>query len=148
MWGGTPASVLGCAPSSPAPMKAWKIAYWIVTVLLSLFIVGGSVPDILQVEGAVMLFEQLQYPAYLLLIVGWAKILGVIGIWQRWWPFLREWAYAGLVIDLLGAFVSHLFVNDPPLLYSASLAGLALTLASYALLRKAYGGTARLAAVA
>ncbi len=124
-----------------------KIAYWIVTVLLSIFIVGGAIPDIMQIQAALDLFAQLQYPAYLLLIVGWAKILGVIGIWQRWWPFLREWAYAGLVIDLLGAFISHLFVGDPPSLYSASLVGLALTLASYALLRKAYGSSTRMAAL-
>ncbi len=126
-------------------MKAWRIAYWIVTVLLSVFIVGGSIPDILQIEGALLLFEKLGYPAYLLLIVGWAKILGIIGIWQRWWPFLREWAYAGLIIDLLGAFISHMFVNDPPSIYVASLVGLAFTLASYVLLRKAYGDKARLA---
>lgn len=124
-----------------------KIAYWIVTALLSLFIVGGSIPDIMQIEGALTLFDQLGYPPYLLLIVGYVKILGIIGILQRRWPFLREWAYAGLVIDLLGAFVSHLFVGDPFQLYVASLIGLALTVASYILLRKVYGKTARLAAL-
>ncbi len=135
-------------PIPPLPlMKSWKIAYWIVTVLLSFFIVGGAIPDIMQIEGAVALFQQLQYPTYLLLIVGYAKILGIIGIWQRWWPFLREWAYAGLVIDLLGAFVSHMFVGDPAFIFIPSLVGLALTLASYALLRKAYGDQARLAAL-
>lgn len=128
-------------------MKSWKIAYWIVTVLLCLFIVGGSVPDIMQVEGALMLFQQLGYPSYLLLIVGWAKILGVIGIMQRWWPFLREWAYAGIVIDLAGAFASHLFVGDSAMFYMPSLIGLLFTIASYVLLRKAYASTAKLAAI-
>ncbi len=128
-------------------MKSWKIAYWIVTVLLSFFIVGGAIPDIMQIPEALDLFTQLGYPPYLLLIVGWAKILGIIGIWQKWWPFLREWAYAGLVIDLLGAFISHLFVGDPASLYSASLVGLVFTFASYALLRKAYGEKTRMAAL-
>lgn len=128
-------------------MKAWKIAYWIVTVLLSAFIVASSIPDVLQVEGAVMIFEHLGYPTYMLLIVGWAKILGVFGILQRWWPFLREWAYAGLVIDLLGAAASHMFVGDPVPMYAPALVALILTLASYVLLRKAYGATARLAAL-
>jgi len=127
--------------------KAWKITYWIVTVLFSLFIVGSALPDILQVEGALMLFEQLQYPAYLLLIVGWAKMLGIIGIWQRKWPFLREWAYAGLVIDFLGAIISHLFVGDSPVFYIPAAVALVFVIASYALLRKAYGNTARLAAI-
>ena len=129
-------------------MKSWKIAYWVVTTLLSLFIVGGAIPDILQIEGAVQLFESLGYPTYLLLIVGYAKILGVIGILQTKLPFLREWAYAGLVIDLLGAFISHMIVGGEQLAIAIpSLVGLILTIVSYALLRKAYGTTARLAAL-
>lgn len=123
-----------------------KISYWIITGLLSFFIVGGAIPDILQIQGAIDLFTELGYPQYLLLIVGWAKILGVIGIMQTKWPFLREWAYAGLVIDLLGAFVSHTIVAggfDP--LSIPSLVGLVLTFASYVLLRQAYGKDARLA---
>lgn len=125
-----------------------KLTYWIITGLLSFFIVGGAIPDILQIQGAIDLFTELGYPQYLLLIVGWAKILGIIGILQTKWPFLREWAYAGLVIDLLGAFVSHSIVGDVWFLRMPSLVGLILTIASYVLLRKAYGKTARLAAVA
>lgn len=124
-----------------------KLAYWIITGLLSFFIVGGAIPDILMIQGAKDLFAELGYPDYLLLIVGYAKILGVIGILQTKWPFLREWAYCGLVIDLLGAFVSHMFVNGTPYIWVPSLVGLILTLASYVLLRKAYGKEARLAAV-
>lgn len=124
-----------------------KIAYWIVTGLLSFFIVGGAIPDILQIDGALQLFQQLQYPSYLLLIVGYAKVLGVIGIWQPWWPFLREWAYAGLVIDLVGAVLSHMFVGDSLGFMLPALIGLVFTIASYALLRKAYGSTTRLAAL-
>ncbi len=116
--------------------KAWTITYWIVTTLLSAFILIGAVVDVLQVPEAVALMTELQYPAYLLLIVGWGKILGIIGIWQRWWPFLREWAYAGLVIDLLGAFISHMFVGHGPDVYSGSLIGLFLTLLSYVAYRK------------
>ncbi len=129
-------------------MKKWTIAYWAVTGLLSLFIVGGSIPDVMQIEGAVLLITQLGYPPYLLLIVGYAKIAGVVGILQTKWPFLREWAYAGLVIDLLGGFVSHVMVDGgvTPIAIP-SLVGAILTLVSYALLRKAYGHTARLAAL-
>jgi hypothetical protein len=128
-------------------MKSWKIAYYVVTVLLSLYILLGSIPDILQIKEAVDVMAGLQYPAYLLLIVGYAKILGIIGIWQKMWPFLREWAYAGLVIDLLGAFISHVYVGDGPELYSGALIGLVLTLASYALLRKTYAKQWKLAAL-
>lgn len=123
-----------------------KLTYWIITGLLSFFIVGGAVPDILMIQGAKDLFAELGYPDYLLLIVGWAKILGVIGILQTKWPFLREWAYFGLIVDLGGAFLSHTIVAggfDP--LSIPSLVGLVLTVTSYVLLRKAYGKESRLA---
>lgn len=119
-----------------------------MTVLYSLFMVSTAIPDVLQVQGAVTLIHGLGYPTYLLFIVGWAKILGIIGILQRWWPFLREWAYAGLLIDTLGAFISHMFVGDPTSVYVVSIVAVILTLVSYALLRKAYGDQARLAALA
>jgi len=127
-----------------------KIAYWIITGLLSFFIVGGAIPDIMMIQGAIDLFTELGYPNYLLLIVGWAKILGIIGILQTKWPFLREWAYFGLIVDLGGAFASHMFVlqNGTPYVWIPSLVGLALTFASYVLLRKAYGKNARLAPLA
>jgi len=127
-----------------------KIAYWIITGLLSFFIVGGAIPDIMMIQGAIDLFTELGYPNYLLLIVGWAKILGVIGILQTKWPFLREWAYFGLIVDLGGAFASHMFAPSAvnPYLWVPSFVGLVLTFASYVLLRKAYGSKARLAAIA
>jgi uncharacterized membrane protein YedE/YeeE len=128
-------------------MKSWKIAYWIVTVLFSLFIIATALPDILQVPGAVQLFQELGYPTYVMLIVGWAKVLGIIGIWQQWWPFLREWAYAGLVIDFVGAFASHRFSQDAAFLLMPSVVALVLVISSYALLRKAYGDQAKLAAL-
>ncbi len=57
--------------------------------------------------------------------------------------------YAGLVFDLLGTFVSHMFVPSAviPYIWAPSFVGLMLTLASYVLLRKAYGKETRLAAI-
>ncbi len=116
--------------------KGWTITYYVSTILLSLFIVPGSIFDIMQVPEAVEVMNRLQYPAYLLLIVGYAKILGIIGIWQTKWHFLREWAYAGLVIDLFGAFLSHLIVGDGMAYASGPLIGLVITLVSYVSFRK------------
>lgn len=119
--------------------KGWTLTYYISTVLLTLFIVPGAVLDIMQVPEALELMTRLQYPAYLLLIVGYAKILGIIGVWQTKWRFLREWAYAGLVIDLLGAFISHLIVGDGFAYASGPLIGLVITLLSYVSFRKSLG---------
>ncbi len=113
-----------------------KIAYYIITVLFSLFILLGSIYDIQAGDAAVQIMQELGYPIYLLYIVGYAKILGIIGIWQNKVTFLREWAYAGLVIDLVGAFISHLAVGHGPALYSGSLIGIVLVTASYILFKK------------
>jgi len=55
----------------------------------------------------------LGYPPYLLTILGTAKLLGALALLQNRLPTLREWAYAGFTINLLGATASHLFAGDP-----------------------------------
>ncbi len=117
-------------------MKKTKIAYYIVTVLFSLMILFGSYFDIVASPMAQEMMVHLGYPIYLLYIIGWAKVLGIIGIWQTKFPSLREWAYAGLFIDLAGAFVSHLFVGDPASVYSGALVGMIVLLLSYTLYKK------------
>lgn len=96
----------------------------------------ASIPDILRMPEAVQIFEHLGYPAYLILFIGVAKILAVIAILFPWFPRLKEWAYAGLVFDLIGAFYSHTSVGDPPSMWVWSVVALVLVTASYILYRK------------
>jgi uncharacterized membrane protein YphA (DoxX/SURF4 family) len=64
---------------------------------------GSAIPDALMMDLAKQGFKEIQMPAYLLPFVGIAKILGVIAILIPGKPRLKEWAYAGLTFDLLGA---------------------------------------------
>jgi len=90
-----------------------KIAYWIVTGLMAALLVLSAVPDVLMVDGAVEMFTHLGYPKYLLPFIGVAKLLGVLVVVVPGLPrSLKEWAYAGLVIDLVGALYSHISVGD------------------------------------
>lgn len=93
-------------------MKNTKIVYYISTGILSLVMLAGAYGELSFQDTATDMFVHLGYPLYLLYILGVAKILGVIGIWQNKIPTLREWAYAGFFIDLIGALSSHLFVGD------------------------------------
>jgi DoxX-like protein len=71
---------------------------------------------VLYVSGAPMIRETLThlgYPGYLLVILGAAKLLGSAALLQTRVPTLREWAYAGFMIDLIGAVASHAFTGDP-----------------------------------
>ncbi len=57
---------------------------------------------------AVAGITSLGYPAYFATMLGIAKLLGVIGIWQNKVRFLKSWAYAGFTFDTLFATISIL----------------------------------------
>lgn len=105
--------------------------------MMAILMLIASIPDVLKIPEAVEIFTHLGYPTYLLPFIGVAKILGVIAVVYPGFPRLKEWAYAGLVFDLVGAFYSHLSVGDPPSMWSGSVIGLVLVSASYILYRKA-----------
>jgi uncharacterized membrane protein YphA (DoxX/SURF4 family) len=94
-------------------LKNITIGYWFFTGLLIALMLLGSIPDIMSAPEAVALFKHLGYPAYLLPFIGVAKLLGVIAILMPGFPRIKEWAYAGFVIDLTGAMYSTIAVGDP-----------------------------------
>jgi uncharacterized membrane protein YphA (DoxX/SURF4 family) len=70
-------------------------------------------------------FESMGYPPFFLTILGVAKILGAIALVQPMFKRLKEWAYAGFTITLIGAAWSHIAVGQPfiaPLIFMVMLA--------------------------
>ncbi len=112
-----------------------RIAYWIVTGLMSALMLLSAVPDVIKHPEAITAFKHLGYPEYLLPFIGVAKILGVIAVLFPRFPRLKEWAYAGLAFDVIGAFYSHMSVGDPLSVAIFPLIALALILGSYFLYR-------------
>ena len=112
-----------------------KVLYRTVTGLTAVLMLLASIPDILQIPEAVSIFARLGYPRYLLPFLGTAKALGVAAIIVPGLPRLKEWAYAGLVFDLLGAVFSHLSVGDPPPAWIPAAVALLLVGGSYLLYR-------------
>ncbi|MBE7436874.1 MAG: DoxX family protein [Spirochaetales bacterium] len=100
-------------------MKKINILYWLSTGLLLFFLLPGSVMNIMQTDDWVEVFKLLGYPGYLLPFLGVAKLTGCIVIAQPKFPRLKEWAYAGIVFDLVGAVYSSLMAApfDPKLLF-------------------------------
>ena len=84
-------------------MKKTTIAYWIITILFAAFMMMSGIPDAVSMKDAVDIFDKLKLPAYLLPFLGVAKILGAIAIVIPGFPRIKEWAYAGLIFDLVGA---------------------------------------------
>ena len=94
-------------------MKSTKIIYWVFTVLMLAIMGLGSIPNIMSTPESVELFKHLQYPLYIIPFIGIAKLAGSIGILIPGLNRLKEWAYAGFVIDLTGAMYSMISVGDP-----------------------------------
>lgn len=96
-----------------------KIIYWVATIWLALGMFATGVQQILhmKVEGAISPpgvdgIVHLGYPVYVLTILGFWKILGVVAVLIPKFPLLKEWAYAGFFFLLTGAMFSHIAVGD------------------------------------
>jgi uncharacterized membrane protein YphA (DoxX/SURF4 family) len=112
-------------------MKKINIIYWVSTALFSFFMLGSAIPDIFSVPMAVEGFRQIGMPAYLLPFLGIAKTLGVIAILTPGFARLKEWAYAGLVFDLIGATYSVSSAGMPVSAWAPMLVIIAVGACSY-----------------
>jgi uncharacterized membrane protein YphA (DoxX/SURF4 family) len=113
--------------------KMKKTAYWITTILGSGLLFIGGVLFITHGEQQLAEMNHLGYPIYFLTILGIGRFLGAIAIVIPSFPRLKEWAYAGIVIDLTGASASHAFAGDGPAQIASPLILLVLVVASWAL---------------
>ena len=96
-------------------MKKTNIIYWIFTGLFGAGMLFSAIPDVLCVPDAVKFMTMLGYPVYFIPFIGVAKVLGVIAILVPGFPRIKEWAYAGLFFDLIGAIYSCLAIGTPVL---------------------------------
>jgi uncharacterized membrane protein YphA (DoxX/SURF4 family) len=102
--------------------KRNKIIYWIATIWLALGMTSTGAVQLFKMKEEVAMFTQLGYPIYLLVIIGIAKIVGVIAVLIPKFPVLKEWAYAGFFFAMTGAIFSHIASGNsiseifPPLL--------------------------------
>ncbi len=94
-------------------MKKINIFYWIFTGLLCAFMLFSGVMGILNGPEQIELMKSLGYPTYIMPFIGMAKVLGVIALLTPGFPRLKEWAYAGFVIDLLAVFYSFYSMHIP-----------------------------------
>jgi uncharacterized membrane protein YphA (DoxX/SURF4 family) len=107
-------------------MKKTNTIYWIFTGLFSALMIFSSVPGLMGAPDAIAFMQSLGYPDYMSTFLGIAKILGVIAILIPGYPRIKEWAYAGLIFDLIGATFSQMASHLP-------MAGLSFMLISFIL---------------
>jgi len=92
--------------------KQIKILYWVTLSLLTLGLLLSAVPSVLKLPYAVEHFtNHLGYPEYLLFFTGLMKLLGLVALFIPGYPKIKEWVFAGLTFDLVGAIYSTLSVD-------------------------------------
>jgi hypothetical protein len=86
--------------------------YWTTTLVLATECLVGDVMGGLQLSPFRDTAVHLGYPVYFMSILGvWYLGAGLILLAPRL-PRLKEWAYAGLVINYTGAAASHIWTGD------------------------------------
>lgn len=94
-------------------MKINRIIYWAATILTTAMYAMSAVVDFLRPPQIIdSIIKNLGYPLYFLDIIGVAKIIALVVLLIPRFPRLKEWAYAGLFIHIIGAIWSHLAVGN------------------------------------
>jgi len=95
-------------------MKKIHILYWVFTGLYAIFIFVTAIPNVISNTQSVdMIVKMMGYPMYFLPFIGIAKCLGAIALIIPGYPRIKEWAYAGLFFDLVGAVYSFISLGLP-----------------------------------
>jgi uncharacterized membrane protein YhaH (DUF805 family) len=116
-------------------MKKTNILYWIFTCLFAALMLFSAIPDVFSNPVAVKgMHGELGYPVYFIPFIGVAKLLGVIAILVQRFPRLKEWAYAGLFFDLIGATYSIAAIGKPD--WTFMILPIGLGIMSYVLYQK------------
>ncbi len=89
-----------------------RIIYLVSTGLLTALMLMSAGMYIFNYEMVRETFTTLGYPTYIIYPLALAKILGLVAIWTRKSPLLKEWAYAGFFFDFVLAAAAHISIGD------------------------------------
>lgn len=105
--------------------------YWAFTIIFFILMFMDGIGGVTKQEAGQEVMRHLGYPIYAMVIFGVAKIIGAIAILQTKYETIKEWAYAGFVINCVGAFISRASVGDTGIVLIFPLILLVITMLSY-----------------
>jgi uncharacterized membrane protein YphA (DoxX/SURF4 family) len=117
------------APTATTSRGGRTVAYWIITAVVVAECVIGGAMDLFRMAPFYPAMIALGYPGYLATILGIAKILAAVVLLVPGLPRLKEWAYAGILINMVGAAASYVAARQSAaatLVPPAVFAGLAI----------------------
>ncbi|MDF2431764.1 MAG: hypothetical protein JWP44_1395 [Mucilaginibacter sp.] len=92
--------------------KTLTTLYWIFTIIFALLIFLDGIGGVTRQQAGIDALKHLGYPIYFLTIAGVARLLAVVALLQTKFKVIKEWAFAGIAINFVGAFASRAFVGD------------------------------------
>ena len=116
---------------SPAQIRL--VAYWTTTGVLAAECFVGGVVGALRLQPLKDVATHLGYPPYFMTILGVCYVSAGVVLLAPRLPFVKEWAYAGLMFIYTGATASHIWVGDDGKALAGPLLFVGLTVASWAL---------------
>jgi hypothetical protein len=93
-------------------MDRKTLSYWAATALFCAVLAFSGFSHFTHQPMMVEAMQGLGYPLYFMTIIGLAKLAGTVVLLVPGQPLLKEWAYAGLAFNLIGATASHAFAGD------------------------------------
>ncbi|MEV4389134.1 DoxX family protein [Micromonospora sp. NPDC049580] len=116
------------APTTAARGLGRASTYWVTTAAVVAECAIGGTMDLLHMPPFYPAMIDLGYPGYLATILGTAKLIAGVVVLAPRLPRLKEWAYAGILINMIGAAASNVATRQSAtaLIPPAMVAGLAL----------------------
>lgn len=87
-------------------MTRKSVAYWVCTGVTAFVFVSGGAVYVMRVPEAVQGVMNLGFPLHFIVFLGICKLLGGLVVLLPGFPLVKEWAYAGMIFDLVGAAVA------------------------------------------
>jgi uncharacterized membrane protein YphA (DoxX/SURF4 family) len=109
------------------------IVYWVCTMLLSLAYLAMGVSNYVQPGDMNVEIAKSGYPPHFFMVLGVLQVLAAIAISVPKAPRVKEWAYAGIVINLIAAGHHHYVAGDGIGKIAIPFAVLLFAIASYSL---------------
>lgn len=111
--------------------KPIKVLYWVITGLFAAMMLMAGITEAIQHESGRLIMRHLGYPEHVMIVLGVGKILAAIALVQPRFRTIKEWAYAGLAFNFVGACAARAYAGDSTALILSPLLFLTVMFISY-----------------